>query len=84
MADSCFKIVVKLELYEAKDKMQEKKYVKKYWATTGNALHLTKSIQGFSQIVVADSWSGSVKSVLALSNIGLYSKCLWKLLTIIF
>ena len=54
MADSCFKIVVKLELYEAKDKMQEKKYVKKYGATTGNALHLTKSIQGFSQIVVAD------------------------------
>ena len=44
IADSCSKIVVTLELYEAFCKILEKEYVKEYGETTVTALHLTKSI----------------------------------------
>ena len=69
MGNPGFKVAVKRELYEGKEKMQEQQYVKKYVVLTATILYLTNSIQGSSQIVVKDSWFCFAKSALALTRI---------------
>ena len=73
MSDGQSNIVLNLKLYEGKDIMSQKQHVDEYGATTATVLRLTKLIYGTGRIIVADSWFGSVKSAMALQNVGLYS-----------
>ena len=54
-------IVLNLELYEGKDIMGGKDFVKQYGATTATTLWLTNPYHGTGKRVVVDSWFGFVK-----------------------
>ena len=66
MLDVISKIVLDLKLYEERDIMCDKKYVKKFGATTATTLQLTEAYHGSGRRVIADSWFGSVKCAKAL------------------
>ena len=61
MSDGISKIILHLELYEGRDIMCDKKYVKEFGATTATALQLTEAYHGSDRRVITDSWFGSVK-----------------------
>ena len=48
--------------------MKYKKHVHELCATPATCLHLTESLKGSGQTVVADSWFGSIKSAVQLIN----------------
>jgi len=74
ISDARTHIVVRLELNEGRQRMQEKEFVPEYGATTATVLRLTKDFQGTGRTVIADSyWFGSVKSAAELMKVGLYS-----------
>ena len=77
MSDGVSKIVLHLELYEGRDIMCDKKYVKEFGATTAT-LQLTEAYHGLGRRVIADSWFGSAKCAKALMERGLYSIMLVK------
>ena len=64
-----------LEFYEGKDVMSQKDYVKPYGATTATTLWLAQPYHGIGCRAIADSWFGSVKTVVELSKVAveLYS-----------
>ena len=66
MSDGISKIILHLELYEGRDIMCDKKYVKEFGATTTTALQLTEVYNGSDRRVITDSWFGSVKCAKAL------------------
>ena len=72
MSDGISKIVLHLKLYEGRDIMCDKKYVKGFGATTATTLQLTKTYHASGRRVIADSWFGSVKCAEALMERGLY------------
>ena len=78
MSDARTNIVVRLELNEGRQRMQEKEFVPEYGATTATVLRLTKHVQGTGRTIIADSWFGSVKSAAELMKVGLYSIMLVK------
>ena len=78
MADARSNIAVKLEMYEGREIMQEKKHVAMYGATCTTTLTLPSDTNGIGRIEMADSWFGSVKTVIALKESGLYSVILMK------
>ena len=79
ISDGISKIVYHLELYEGRDVMCDKKYVKEFGATTATTLRLTETYHGSGRRLIADSWFGSVKCAKALMERGLYSIMLVKL-----
>ena len=79
LCDGLSQIVLNLELYEGRDYMKDKEYVKEFGATTATCLRLTEHWKNSGRVVVADSWFGSVKSAVKLYKInGLYSNMLVK------
>ena len=78
MSDVASNIVLNMELYEGKDIMAAKDYVMPFGAITATTLRLTQPYHGTGKRVIADSWSGSVKSAVELSKRGLYSIMLVK------
>ena len=79
MSDGKSKIVIHMELHEGKEDMVDKDYVQEFGATTSCCLRLTEYYKGSGQIVIGDSWFGSVKSCVQLYNVnGLYSNMLVK------
>ena len=64
-ADARSNIITHLELYERKYLMAEKDHVEEYGATTAIVLRLVKEYNGSGRVVIADSWFGSVKSIIA-------------------
>ena len=68
-ADARSNIITHLELYERKYLMAEKDHVEEYGATTAIVLQLVKEYNGSGHVVIADSWFGSVKSIIAESGI---------------
>ena len=60
-------------MYEGKEVMQEKEHVAVYGATCATTLNLPSDINGTGRIVIADSWYGIVKTVIALKESGLSS-----------
>ena len=78
MSDATSMIVIRMELYEGKDPMSTKEYVKEYGATCATTLRLAESIKSSGRIVIGDSWFGSVKTVVQLRKIGLYAIMLVK------
>ena len=64
-ADARSNIITHLELYERKYLMAEKDHVEEYGATTAIVLQLVKEYNGSGHVVIADSWFGSVKSIIA-------------------
>lgn len=79
LSDAKTNIVLHMELYEGKDDMKDKRYTKELGATTATCLRLTEAYKGSGRIIMADSWFGSVKSVIALmKEHGLYSIMLVK------
>ena len=73
MSDVISKIVLHLELYEGRDTMCDKTYVKEF-NITATRLQLTKkAYHGSGRRVIADSRFGSVKCAKALMERGLYS-----------
>ena len=64
-ADTRSNIITHLELYERKYLMAEKDHVEEYGATTAIVLQLVKEYNGSGHVVIADSWFGSVKSIIA-------------------
>ena len=73
LSDAASNIVLNMELYEGKDIMAAKDYVKLFGATTTTTLRLTQVYHGTGKKVIADSWFGSVKSAVELLKRGLYS-----------
>ena len=69
MSDGISKIVLHLELYEGRDTMCDKTYVKEFNITV-TRLQLTKKLLS---LLIADSRFGSVKCAKALMERGLYS-----------
>ena len=67
-----------LELYEGRELMAEKEFADEYGATTATTLRLTAAYHGTGRIIVADSWFGSLKTVIALIKCGLYCNMLVK------
>ena len=61
ISDGISKIVYHLKLYEGRDVMCDKKYVKEFGATTATTLRLTETYHGSGRRVNADSCFGSVK-----------------------
>ena len=53
--------------------MQEKEHVAMYGATCATPLSLSSDINETGKIVIADTWFGSVKTVIALKESALYS-----------
>ena len=78
MSDGATNIATVLELYEGREIMSQKEWVKEYGATTATVLRLTQDLHSTGRIVVADSWFGSVKSAIALRKRGLYCNMLVK------
>ena len=50
-----------LELYEGKEPMSTKEFVKVFGATTSTTIRLTQPYHGSEHRVIADSWFGSAK-----------------------
>ena len=73
LSDVASNIVLNMELYEGKDIMAAKDYVKLFGATTTTTLQLTQAYHGTEKKVIAHSWFGSVKSAVELLKRGLYS-----------
>ena len=67
-----------LELYEGREIISQKAWVKELRATTSTVLRLTKDLHSSGRIVIADSWFWSVKSAMALRKHGLYCNMLVK------
>ena len=78
LSDGASNICIHAELYEGKDFMKDKPYVKEFGATTATTLRITEHYHGTGRIVIADSWFGSVKCAVQLYNRGLYSIMLVK------
>ena len=64
--DSVTNIVLHLELYEGREIMSQKDFVKEYGATDATTLQLTDSYHDSGRRIIADSGFGSVKTVLLL------------------
>ena len=67
-----------MELYEGKDIMVAKDYVKPFGANTITTLQLTQPYHGIGKRDIADSWFDSVKSAVELLKRGLCSIMLVK------
>ena len=79
VCDGQTQIVLKLELYEGKDIMKEKDFVKDFGATVATSLRLTDPWKSSGRIVIGDAWFGSIKCAVQLWNInGLHSNLLVK------
>ena len=81
LADGRTNIVLKLELYEGREPMSKKKHVDKYGATSATTPRLTEEYHGTGRIVIADSWFGSIKSVIAVKKLACMTTCSSKLPT---
>ena len=66
--DAKSQIVLNIELYEGREPMGEKEFVRELGATTAVTLRLTAPWKYSGRVVVADSWFGSVKAVVNLFN----------------
>ena len=73
LSDACTNAVTHLELYETRDIMSKKEFVKEYVATAATVLCLTDEYYGTGRIVAANSWFGLVKSANALMQKELYA-----------
>ena len=62
MSDGRSKIILHMEMYEGEEYMKHKKYVHELGATAATSLHLTESLKGSGQTVMADLWFRPVKS----------------------
>ena len=78
LSDAASNIVLNMGLYEGKDIMAAKDYVKPFGATTATTLPLTQPYHGTGKRVIADSWFDLVKSTAELLKRGLYSIMLVK------
>ena len=71
-------IVIRMEIYEGKEPMQDKQHVRELGATCATTLRLSEGIQGSGRLLLADSWFGSVKTACELKKRGLNSIMLVK------
>ena len=67
LSDAASNIALNMELYEGKDIMAAKYYLKPFGATTATALRLTQPYHGTGKRVIADCWFGSVKSAVEVT-----------------
>ena len=72
LADAASQIVLNLELYEGKEPMSTKEFVKSFGATTTTTIRLTQPYHDSGRRVIADSWFSSVKCASELMKCGLY------------
>ena len=70
--DAISQIVINLELYEDKDIMSGKDYVREYNGATATTLHLTQPYHSCGRCIIAYSWFGSVKSASEVMRLDLY------------
>ena len=67
-----------MELYEGKNIMVAKDYVKQFGATTATTLRLSQPYNGTKKKVITDSWISLVESAVVLLKRGFYSITLVK------
>ena len=72
LVDAASQIVLNLELYEGKEPMSTKEFVKPFGATTATTIRLTQPYHGSGHRVIAGSWFGSAKCVGELMTHRLY------------
>ena len=73
------RIVCWIEIQSGKNRMRNMEFVEKFGATVACTLRLIKAWKGSGRVVVADSWFGSIKAVLAVMNLlGLFAVMLVK------
>ena len=72
LADPASQIALNLGLYEGKEPMPTKEFVKPFGATTATTLRLMQPYHGKGSREIADSWFGSVKCASELMKQGLY------------
>ena len=73
LSDPASNIVLNMELYEGKDIMAAKDYVRTFGSAIATTLRSTQPYHGTGKRVIADSWFSSVKSAAELLKRGLYS-----------
>ena len=71
-------ISVKLEIQEGADAMHNKEFFQQYGSSTATTLRLVKPWFGSGRIIIGDSAFGSVKSLTALEQRGLFSSFIIK------
>ena len=66
-------ILIYFEVYEGKERMEQKEYVDKYPKSVALSLRLTKPFHALGKVLIADSWFGSVACILALFQHGVFA-----------